>query len=267
MGFHKTILVHEVLCDETFAVGRVNNDISIGSVSIPCGSTITEETCVNVLKCEPIIDIKADHILVQVALMVQEELTATTPGGETYPLEFAFRMQAVLHYTCCVPSSLGLTCLDSIDTVECRAKITSITNQITLHPSSPNEAANASFDQTLCIKINIKLLREIQLQMCIPAHPCKCRTQNCPLGVITLNDLTMGALIGILGSSAFAAILFLAYMVGKRRGGGVSAIKDEEEKTVPPTTRRIPTKGSSIPPGAVAQTQFVISGSKTASKK
>lgn len=167
MGLCVRALVNQVLCEETFPVNRLDTNIPIGAIAVPTGSTMEGQTYVHVLECEPVVDVEDDRITARVMMMVQEELTITTPLGQSFPLEFAFRTQEILPFSDCHPSQLNLTDEELLEELECRVTRLSGTNEMTLYPSNPPNSKNASFDQLLELEVHIELLQESQLMIAL----------------------------------------------------------------------------------------------------
>ena len=167
MGLCVRALVNQVLCEETFPVNRLDTNIPIGAIVVPPGSTMEGQTYVHVLECEPVVDVEEDQITVRIVVIVQEELTITTPLGLDYPLEFAFRTQEILPFSDCHPSQLNLTDEELLEELECRVTRLSGTNEMILYPSNPPSSKNASFDQLLELEIHVELLQESQLMIAL----------------------------------------------------------------------------------------------------
>ena len=73
-----------------------------------------------------------------------------------------------------------------------------------------------------------------------------------------MSDLIVGILLGILGLGIVGSLLLAAFLLGTRQN------KLSSKKADPPSAptlqkRRVPTSGSTIPTGAIAQTQFRVS--------
>lgn len=78
-----------------------------------------------------------------------------------------------------------------------------------------------------------------------------------------MSNLVLGIFLGLLGFGIISGILFVAFTLGTRQKG--LKTKAENLPPSPPEKRRVPTAGSTIPSGAIAQTQFSVSGHSGAS--
>ena len=183
MGLCAKALVNQVLCEETFSVNRLDTNIPIGAIAVPPGSTMTGQTYVHVLECDPLIDVEGDQIAVQIVIVVQEELIITTPLGQSFPLEFAFRAQEILPFLNCFPSCLNLTDVELLEDLECRVTRLSGTNEMTLHPSNPPNSKNSFFDQLLKLDVHVRLLYESQLVLAL------CPPTKIPVNICNTNHV------------------------------------------------------------------------------
>lgn len=73
-----------------------------------------------------------------------------------------------------------------------------------------------------------------------------------------MSDLIVGILLGLLGFGIVSGLLLTAFFLGTRQN------KLSSKKAGPPSSpslqkRRVPTSGSTIPTGGIAQTQFRVS--------
>lgn len=77
-------------------------------------------------------------------------------------------------------------------------------------------------------------------------------------GVMPMNDLVVGILLGLMGLGVLGGLVFTAFFLGTRQS------KSRMQKANPPPEpalqkRRVPTGGTTIPKGGIAQTQFSVS--------
>ncbi len=164
MGLCTQALINQVLCEETVTLTRIDRNVPIDNISIPLGSEISGQTWINVLDCNVIR--QNGQLGLTIALFIQEELQIVTPQGEIIPLEFGFRFQDFAPLLNCATLINLETVLDELD---CRVTSVSGENIVTL-----NE--NQTFNQSLKITVNLKVLLESQLKiaLCPPySIPCK----------------------------------------------------------------------------------------------
>jgi hypothetical protein len=74
-----------------------------------------------------------------------------------------------------------------------------------------------------------------------------------------MSNLVVGIFLGVLGLGIVGGLLLAAFFLGARQN------KISSKKAGPPSAptlqkRRVPTSGSTIPTGGIAQTQFRVSG-------
>lgn len=164
MGLCTTALIDEVLCEDAVILTRLDQNVSIGNISIPLGSELSGQTLISVLDCTPTVQ---DGVLgIQISLFVQEELLITTPLNTRFPLEFGFRFQAFAPLGNC---DQVMSLKDILDELDCRIVSLSGCNQLTLH-------GDQTFDQFLTITLQVKLLRESQLRIALcPPFSVPCR--------------------------------------------------------------------------------------------
>ena len=183
MGLCAKALVNQVLCEETVSLNRLNTQIPIGAIAVPPGSTMTGQTYVHILECGPLIDMEEDQIAVQIAIVAQEELVITTPLGQSFPLEFAFRIQEIVPLSNCVPSRFNLTGWELLEDLECRVTRLSGANEMILYPSDPPNSKNAAFDQFLKLDVHVRFLQESQLVLVL------CPPTKIPVDICNTNHV------------------------------------------------------------------------------
>ena len=75
------------------------------------------------------------------------------------------------------------------------------------------------------------------------------------MGVMSVNDFTIGIALGLLGFAVLSGLLLLAFLLGTRQNK-----PEPKQVSAPvPQKRRIPTSSTTIPKGGIAQTQFPVS--------
>lgn len=171
MGLCTKALINQVLCEETITVSRLDRNVAIGNIPVPAGSELSGQTFVSVLDCIPLLK---DGVLgLQISLFIQEELFLTTPQGARFPLEFGFRFQDFAPLTDC-EQIIGL---EDIGELDCRLISLSGRNQLTLHEDQ-------TFDQFLAIEIQVRLLRESQLEIILcPPYSIPCEGMSSKIGI------------------------------------------------------------------------------------
>ena len=171
MGLCTKALINQVLCEETITISRLDQNVAIGNIPVPAGSELSGQTFVSVLDCIPLL--KNGVLGLQISLFIQEELFLITPQGARFPLEFGFRFQDFAPLTNCEQMSA----LEDIEELDCRLISLSGNNQLTLH-------GDQTFDQFLVIEIQVKLLRESQLQIILcPPYSIPCEGTSSKIGV------------------------------------------------------------------------------------
>ncbi|NLJ75273.1 MAG: hypothetical protein GX331_09825 [Firmicutes bacterium] len=73
-----------------------------------------------------------------------------------------------------------------------------------------------------------------------------------------MNDLIIGILLGLLGFGIISGLLVTAFYLGARQNRP-STKKSGAPSSPSPQKRRVPTSGTTIPKGGIAQTQFPVS--------
>ncbi|HBG02772.1 MAG TPA: hypothetical protein DDW87_14610 [Firmicutes bacterium] len=167
VGLCERVFVDRVLCDECFTIRGIDTGAEIGGIPVPPGSTISGTVEVGVLRCTPQVDLIDNRIRVELVFMIQQELTIITPEQTSIPLEYAFRVTRTVTFEHCRPCELQAICADVLEDLECRVLHVQGKNRITLNPSNPPTATNASFDGNLCIKIKLKLVQQKQLTVAL----------------------------------------------------------------------------------------------------
>lgn len=167
MGLSTKALINQVLCEESITLTRLDQNVPIGSISVPAGSEFSGQTWISVLDCTLM---RLNGVLgLQVSLFIQEELEITTPQGTRFPLEFGFSHRDFAPLKNCA-QTIGLE--DNLDELDCRIVSLAGSNQLTLH-------ADQTFDQFLEITIQVKLLRESQLLIALcPPFSIACNNQD-----------------------------------------------------------------------------------------
>lgn len=177
MGFCEKVKVDRVICDEIFYIQDLEEDVPIGEIVVPPGSTIEGTVTVTVLECDPIVDLDEDTLSALLTFMIQKELTILTPDADEIPLEFGFRLEEVVEFRKCFPNELLAIDPDLLEDLECQIIFVSGTDEVELTPSTFDQEANAflkdaTFTEDLVIQIKIKLVQERQLvlALCPPRH-------------------------------------------------------------------------------------------------
>ncbi len=180
MGLYEKILADKVICEEVFYIQVHETDIKIGDLAVPSDSILEGTVEIAVLECAPIVDIENDAINARVVFLIQKELAVRIQAGQKIPLEFTFRVTKLLHFKKCTPSKLRKIDSCLLDDLECRVIYVSATDIVTLHPSDPASAANATFDEELNIKIKLKLVQQKQLtlRLCSPRRSTAIRVNS-----------------------------------------------------------------------------------------
>ena len=153
MGLCTKALIDQVVCEETVALARLDENVPIGNIPVPRGSELSGQTSVSVLDCIP--SLKDGKMGLQISLFVQEELYLTTPQGAYFPLEFGFRFQDFAPLADC---EYVVALEDIFEELDCSIISLSVSNQLTLHD-------DGTFDQFLEIMMEVRLLQESQLKL------------------------------------------------------------------------------------------------------
>ena len=153
MGLCTKALIDQVVCEETVALARLDENVPIGNIPVPRGSELSGQTSVSVLDCIP--SLKDGKMGLQISLFVQEELYLTTPQGAYFPLEFGFRFQDFAPLADC---EYVVALEDIFEELDCSIISLSVSNQLTLHD-------DGTFDQFLEIMMQVRLLQESQLKL------------------------------------------------------------------------------------------------------
>ncbi len=167
MGLCERVFVDKVICDECFTIQGIDTGAPVGDIPVPSGSNISGTVDVAVLQCTPQVDLMDNVIRAELVFMIQQELTITTPDQDRIPLEYAFRATQMVTFEDCNPCELLATDPDLLDDLECRVLCVKGQNRVTLHPSDPPSATNASFDGNLIIKLKLKLVQQRQLTVAL----------------------------------------------------------------------------------------------------
>ena len=170
MGLCTKALIHQVVCEETVTLTRLEEHVPIGNIPVPRGSELSGQTLVSVLDCTSLL--KDGKMGLQISLFVQEELYLTTPQGAYFPLEFGFRFQDFAPLANC---EYIVTLEDIFEELDCRIISLSGSNQLTLHDDQ-------TFDQFLEITIQVRLLQESQPQIALLV-PFPCGEVSSKIGV------------------------------------------------------------------------------------
>jgi hypothetical protein len=141
-------LVHQVVCEETLTLTRLDEKVPVGNILVPHGSTLTGHTSITVLDCTPVRREGVPGLLI--SLFVQEELSLNTPQGANFPLEFGFLFQQF--------APLASVAGNAFEQLDCRIVSLAARNHLTLND-------DGTFDQLLEITIQARLLREIEVQL------------------------------------------------------------------------------------------------------
>ncbi len=163
------------ICDEVFCIQDDEKNIHIGQLSIPPCSTISGNVDLTVIECRPIISSSSNTIKAALVLFIQKDLVVTTPEKEQYPLEFGFRFSHEVTFEKC--SLPALSCTNPRD-LRCHVVSIAGEDKVTLNPSHPVFATNATFDEMLTIKIRIRLFQDMRTvaPMGPPIHRLRLKT-------------------------------------------------------------------------------------------
>lgn len=165
MGLGQKILADRVICGEVFLIENIDEGIKIGNLAVPPGSSLSGTTEVTVMDCTPVIDMENDVFNCDITFFIQRELEIKFEDGRKVPFEYGFRVNRTVSFTNCRPNEISLTNPDLLRRLECRVIYILARDYMTLNPSDPPDAANASFDERLVIKLKLKLVQQRQLDI------------------------------------------------------------------------------------------------------
>lgn len=165
MASCEEILVDKVVCKEVFFLRDDELHIPVGDIPVPPGSAIEGVVHVSVLECTPFVNVEKNYIDAKIEFFIQKELVVKTPDHREIPLEFGFRLVRTVRFRKCFPDVLKKICPCMLQNLECRVIDLQVEDMARLHPSSPPDSANASFDELMCIKIELALVRQDQFEV------------------------------------------------------------------------------------------------------
>ena len=165
MGLVQKILADRVICGEVFLIENIDEGIKIGNLAVPPGSSLSGTTEVTVMDCTPVIDMENDVFNCDITFFIQRELEIKFEDGRKVPFEYGFRVNRTVSFTNCRPSEISIINPDLLRRLECRVIYILARDYMTLNPSDPPDAANASFDERLVIKLKLKLVQQRQLDI------------------------------------------------------------------------------------------------------
>jgi hypothetical protein len=167
VGLCERVFVDRVVCEDCFTIRGIDTGAEIGGIPVPPGSAISGTVEVGLLRCTPQVDLVENTIRAELVFMVQQELTIIRPDQERIPLEYAFQASRTVTFEDCTPCELLERDADILEDLECRVLQIQGKNRVTLNPSNPPTAANASFDGQLTIKLKLKLVQQKQLTVAL----------------------------------------------------------------------------------------------------
>ncbi len=165
MGLGQKILTDRVICGEIFYIENNDYGIKIGNVAVPPGSSLSGTTEITVMDCIPVIDMENDVFNCNITFFIQRELEIEFEDGRKVPFEYGFRVNKTISFTNCRPSEVIRIDPNLLRRLECNVMYILAKDYLVLNPSDPPDAANASFDERLVIKLKLKLVQQRQLDI------------------------------------------------------------------------------------------------------